>query len=169
MEILYYNYCDEFEIDTNIIRNTGIRDLIRQISENGSLIYDVQPRMFEEIVNQLLQDQGFKTILTQPTRDGGRDIIAQKEGINGKPVVFYVECKRYAQKNKVDVKTVRALYGVQTADKINKACIITSSSFTSKAIEFAEQQNVMIDLIDGDALHAMIQQSAKKYDGQMIL
>ena len=62
------------------------------------------------------------------------------------------------------VDLVRALYGVQTADKVNKACLVTSSYFTRDAVAFAENQNVMIDLIDGDALHDMIVRSAEKYE-----
>ena len=79
-------------------------------------------------------------------------------------LLFYVECKRYARINKVSVDLVRALYGVQTSDRINKACLVTSSYFTSEAINFARSQNVMIDLVDGDALHNMIIRSAEMYN-----
>ena len=41
--------------------------------------------------------------------------------------------------------------------------MVTSSCFTRDAVAFAENQNVMIDLIDGDALHDMIVRSAEKY------
>lgn len=162
MGIVYYR--EEFDIDADAVRITGIQALIVRISQDRDLIYDVTSREFEEIVEQLLKDEGFETLLTNSTRDGGRDIIATKAGINGKPVVFYVECKRYARQNKVNVGIVRSLYGVQTSDKINKACVITSSLFTKDAIEFAQKQNVMIDLVDGDALHEMIQKSAEKYN-----
>ena len=162
MGMVYYQ--DEFNVDEEAVEATGIRGLIAQLSENRDMIYDVSPREFEEIVEQVLQDEGFSTHLTQPTRDGGRDIIATKTGINGKPVVFYVECKRYSRTNKVSVDLVRALYGVQTADKVNKACLVTSSYFTRDAVAFAENQNFMIDLIDGDALHDMIVKSAEKYE-----
>ena len=161
MGITYYD--DVFDVDQYAIDATGIHGLISRLSEDRDLIYRVSPREFEEIVAQVLQDDGFDTLLTQPTRDGGRDIIATKTGINGKPVVFYVECKRYARTNKVSVDLVRALYGVQTADKVNKACLVTSSFFTRDAVAFAEDQNVMIDLVDGDALHNMIVKSAKKH------
>ena len=157
-------YQDEFDVDEEAVEATGIRGLIAQLSENRDMIYDVSPREFEKIVEQVLQDEGFSTHLTQPTRDGGRDIIATKTGINGKPVVFYVECKRYSRTNKVSVDLVRALYGVQTADKVNKACLVTSSYFTRDAVAFAENQNFMIDLIDGDALHDMIVRSAEEYE-----
>lgn len=162
MGIVYYQ--DEFDIDEIAVEATGIRKLISEISSNRELIYEVSSREFEEIVEQILRDDGFDTHLTKSTRDGGRDIIATKTGINGRPVVFYVECKRYARSNKVSVDIIRALYGVQTADRINKACLVTSSYFTRDAIEFAENQNVMIDLVDGDALHDMIVRSAEKYE-----
>ena len=161
MGITYYD--DVFDVDQYAIEATGIHGLISRLSEDRNLIYRVSPREFEEIVAQVLQDDGFDTLLTQPTKDGGRDIIATKTGINGKPVVFYVECKRYARTNKVSVDLVRALYGVQTADKVNKACLVTSSFFTRDAVAFAEDQNVMIDLVDGDALHNMIVRSAEKH------
>ncbi len=162
MGMVYYR--DEFDIDDYAVKATGIQQLIIRISENQDLIYEVSPREFEEIVEQILKDDGFETRLTKATRDGGRDIIATKTGINGKPVVFFVECKRYSRKNKVDVGIVRELYGVQTSEKVNKACLVTSSLFTRDAITFAEKQNVMIDLVDGDALHAMITRSAKKFE-----
>lgn len=78
--------------------------------------------------------------------------------------MFYVECKRYSRQNKVSVGLVRALYGVQTADKLNKACLVTSSYFTYDAVNFASEQNVMIDLVDGDALHNMIMRSAEQHN-----
>lgn len=161
MGMVYYR--DEFDTDEYAVAATGIQKLILQISQNRELIYNVTSREFEEIVEQLLRDDGFDTHLTKETRDGGRDIVATKTGINGKPVVFFVECKRYSRKNKVDVGIVRQLYGVQTAERVNKACLITSSLFTRDAVDFAEKQNVMIDLVDGDALHSMIVRSAEKY------
>ncbi len=157
-------YQDEFDTDGYAVKATGIYGLIARISEDRDLIYNVTPREFEEIVEQVLRDEGFDTQLTQPTRDGGRDIIATKAGINGKPVVFYIECKRYSRQNKVSVDLVRALYGVQTADKVNKACLVTSSYFTHDAVNFANEQNVMIDLVDGDALHNMIVRSAEQHN-----
>lgn len=154
-------YVDEFSVDDEELDNLGIRDLIVQIAHDKELIYQVSPREFEEIVEQVLKDNGFETVLTKPTRDGGKDIIATIAGIHGKPIVIYVECKRYSLENRVDVSIVRELYGVQTAERINKACLITSSLFTKEAIEFAQKQNVLMDLIDVDELHQMIMQSAK--------
>jgi HJR/Mrr/RecB family endonuclease len=72
--------------------------LIMEIAQDRDLIYNISPREFEEIIERVFQDEGFETTLTQQTRDGGRDIIATKFEM-GKPVVFYIECKRYGRQN----------------------------------------------------------------------
>ena len=139
-----------------------IHSLIMQISGDKELLYSVSPREFEQIVERVFNDAGFETVLTPQTRDGGKDIIATKY-VMGKPVVFYIECKRYGREQKVGVATVQRLYGVQTDDKINKAVLVTTSRFTSGARQFAERQKTLIDLYDVDEFYALLQKSADKY------
>ena len=98
---------------------TRVEQIIMDIAQNRELIYDISPREFEAVIERVLQDEGFETKLTQQTRDGGRDIIATKYEM-GKPVVFYIECKRYGRQNSVGVNIVRSLYGVQSADQIKR-------------------------------------------------
>lgn len=162
MEIVYFR--EDFETDPYVIQLSGIQELILKLASDRQLLNRIPPRQFEEVVEQLFIDYGFSTALTPATRDGGKDIIATLPGFNGKPIVFYVECKRYAQDNKVDVGIVRSLYGVQAADKVNKVCLVTTSLFTKDARDFAEDQNVMIDLVDGEALFDMIKRSAQRYE-----
>lgn len=109
---------DECDIDGAYNEFNRIENFILEISNNPVLIYNISPREFEEVVNKVLQDEGFETTLTQQTSDDGRDIIATKYEM-GKPVVFYIECKRYGKKNSVGVRIVRSLYGVQSSDRIN--------------------------------------------------
>lgn len=161
MGIVYF--WDEYEYREEVVEATHIRKLISAIARDRELIYNVTPRDFEKIVEQIFIDNGFETQLTQATRDGGKDIVATKPEINGRPVVFYVECKRYARTNKVDVRVIRELYGIQTSDRINKACLVTSSLFTREAIDYAEEQNMMIDLIDGEQLYKLIRKSDEEY------
>lgn len=126
------------------------------------LIYNISPREFEEVVNKVLQDEGFETTLTQQTSDDGRDIIATKYEM-GKPVVFYIECKRYGKKNSVGVSIVRSLYGVQSSDRINKSILVTTGHVTRGARRFVEKQNTMMSIIDVDEVHQLIRRSAMKY------
>lgn len=160
MGIVYY--AEDFDLYLAETEYEKIHSLIMQISGDKELLYSVSPREFEQIVERVFNDAGFETVLTPQTRDGGKDIIATKY-VMGKPVVFYIECKRYGREQKVGVATVQRLYGVQTDDKINKAVLVTTSRFTSGARQFAERQKTLIDLYDVDEFYALLQKSADKY------
>jgi len=100
--------------------------------------------------------------------DGGIDynnkITIRKESdgaiIKGAParvLMVLIECKRYDRKNHVGVQLVRSLLGVQTDRKANKGVLITSSTFTRSAREFAERQQHYISLVDFDDLLRMME------------
>jgi hypothetical protein len=165
MGVIYY--AEDFDVSVAELEYARIHTLIMQISEDKELLYSVTPREFEQIVESVFNDAGFETVLTPATRDGGKDIIATKY-VMGKPVVFYIECKRYGRGQKVGVAVVQRLYGVQTDDKINKAVLVTTSRFTSGARRFAEKQKTLIDLFDIDDFHALLQISADKYRRKML-
>lgn len=155
-------YIEDFDLLLAETEFDKIQTLIMQISEDKELLYSVTPREFEQIVERVFNDAGFETTLTQQTRDGGKDIIATKT-IMGKPVVFYIECKKYGKEKKIGVSVVERLYGVQMSDKINKAFIVTTAHFTSVARRFAEKQNFLIDLFDIDEFHMLLKRSADHY------
>ena len=153
---------DDFDPDDAYPAFTRVEQIIMDIAQNRELIYDISPREFEAVIERVLQDEGFETKLTQQTRDGGRDIIATKYEM-GKPVVFYIECKRYGRQNAVGVTIVRSLYGVQSADQINKSILVTTGHVTRDAQRFVDNQNTMMSIIDVDEIHELIQRSARKY------
>ncbi|MGV0087313.1 restriction endonuclease (plasmid) [Rahnella aceris] len=119
----------------------SIRDLIMDIKKSPSLMREVTPREFEEVIYELFKSQGFEVDLTTRTRDGGKDIIAIHTDSMGIKCKYFIECKRYAEDNKIGVEFVRALHGVKnTMDGPNKTILVTTSSFTSAAINFAESE-----------------------------
>lgn len=156
-----YSECD-FEYSIAYSEFTRVQQMVIDIAKDPELIYNISSREFEEVVEQVFRDQGFETELTQPTRDGGRDIVAIDYAL-GKPVVFYVECKKYGKSNSVGVSIVRSLLGVQVSDKINKTYLVTTGHVTRDALKFAEEQNTMISIIDGDEIYKLIQNSAQRY------
>ncbi len=129
--------------------NIGIAKLILAAEQNPELLAHIDSREFEEFIADLFKRQGFTVELTQKTRDGGRDIIAIRSdlGIKSK---YIIECKRYTISNKVGVELVRQLYGVQQAEGANKSVIVTTSKFTSGAVDFAnkEQTKWHMGLVD---------------------
>ena len=152
---------DDFDPDDAYPEYSRIQEVIMDIAQDRELIYNISSREFEEVIECLFQDEGFETKLTQPTRDGGRDIIATKYEM-GKPIVFYIECKRYGRRNSVGVSIVRSLFGVQTSDRINKSILVTTGHVTRDARRFVDDQNAMMSVIDADEIHELIQKSARK-------
>lgn len=120
--------------------NYSASDLISEISKNPRILYQIDPRKFEELLAKIFSTHGFSVELTKKTRDGGRDIVAIRSdlGIKSK---YIIECKRYAAKNPVRVDLVRNLYGVQAQEGANKSVLATTSYFTQDAKKFAETVN----------------------------
>lgn len=119
------------------------------LEKESTRIQLMSPIEFENYVANIFMNLGFIVKVTKRTRDGGFDIIATKE----EPIPFTViaECKHWTT-NKVDVKVVRSVYGVQNAMRANKAVVVTSSKFTRDARRFAENQQELMTLWDIDDL-----------------
>lgn len=126
--------------DISEINNT-IPQLIKLIQDDSSYIYRISTREFEEIVAAIFRAQGYDVTLTKRTRDGGKDVIAIQRNILGLETCYFIECKRHALDSKVDVGIVREVYGVHsTRDGPNKSIIATTSTFTTDAIKYVNNE-----------------------------
>ena len=124
-------------------------DKLDYVLRDPSVLYDLTPRAFEELVAELLDGMGYEVTLTPMAKDGGKDIIATKEGIPGtKPETIIVECKR--TKHPISVSQIRQLWGMIASERKGRGMIVTTSYFTRSAKEVAE--NAPIDLVDFEAL-----------------
>lgn len=106
--------------------------LIAKILRSPQEIRNLTPRQFEEFVADVLAELGFTDIVLTPrSGDGGKDVIASNM-INGIPLAFYFECKKYAEGNKVQLDTLRTLLGTMAheATQVNKGVLVTTSTFT---------------------------------------
>lgn len=108
---------------------------------------------FERLITQLLKNMGFSVEMTTLSGDGGVDIIAYSNSFifKGK---YLIQCKRW--NSTVGEPTVRDLYGVVLSENANKGIIITNSTFSKKAIEFADGKN--IELIDGTTIVKLLKE-----------
>jgi len=119
----------------------SIAELIAALKQSPYLLDEVTPRQFEEIVAEVFKSKGFEVDITKRTRDGGKDIIAVHTDSIGIKNKYFIECKRYAESNKISVNVVRSLYGVMNAiDGPNKAIIVTTSTFTDDARKFVKKE-----------------------------
>ena len=119
----------------------SIPELILALKYSPELMREISPREFEEVVTEIFRSKGFNVDLTKRTSDGGKDIIAIHTDGLGIKNKYFIECKRYAEDNKVGVALVRALQGVKnTKDGPNKTILVTTSSFTSGAKKYVENE-----------------------------
>jgi restriction system protein len=92
---------------------------------------------------------GFDTELTAPRKDGGRDVIANREEA-GRRLQIRIECKFYLEEP-VGLGIVQRLLGVVSGEKVNKGVVATTSRFTRPAKDFA-MNNPRLELLSGDQL-----------------
>lgn len=107
----------------------------------------MSPIEFEEFVAKVFRGMGFRTQLTQSSGDGGIDIIAKYDGEIFKGT-YLIQCKHW--KRNVGEPPIRDLYGVIQSENALKGIVVTTSDFSSKAMEFTKGKN--IDLINGNSI-----------------
>lgn len=131
-------------------------EIKKYLKRHPEKLYDLSSRKFEELVASILKDLGFDVELTQTTRDGGRDIIAYVRN-SVCSYLTHIECKRYAPDNKVGVGIIREVIGVHQIRKATKSIIVTTSFFSSEAMNEAKAMENQLDLKDFNDLKAWLQ------------
>lgn len=118
---------------SNLIKVEGFPlRVISSILRDPKRLHYLSPRQFEGFIADILSKLEFENVVLTPrSSDGGKDVIASKR-VNGIPVSFYFECKKYAKGNKIQLNTLRALLGVVAHDqnKTNIGVLVTTSTFT---------------------------------------
>src|SRR4028119_2002012 len=102
-------------------------------------------REFEQFVATLIGKLGFESIVLTPSSgDGGRDILATKR-VNGIPIMFAFECKKYAPDRPVGPEIVRALLGTirHPATPATMGVVVTTSTFSPAARKFIVTESAL--------------------------
>lgn len=93
---------------------------------------------FENYCAELLKANEFTNVeVTQGSGDFGIDVLAEKEGIT-----YAIQCKCYS--NPVGNKSVQEAYTGKEYYKRMVAVVMTNSTFTSAAVETANETRVML-------------------------
>jgi restriction system protein len=125
-------------------------------------IQELSPAFFERLVVDLIVAMGY---------GGSRDSVVQKlgksgdEGIDGvvneDPLgldVVYVQAKRYAPDNTVGRERIQQFAGALVGQGASKGVFVTTSSFTSGAVQYAQRVPQRIILIDRSELTRLMLQ-----------
>jgi hypothetical protein len=112
-----------------------------------SQLRGMKPINFEHRVAEMYSKLGCKKEITDKAAgDGGIDIILRKMGKK-----YLVQCKRYSEKNTIKVGVVRELMGVVASENADGGWVVTTSTFTKAAKDFAKK-NKILKLIDSSDL-----------------
>jgi len=125
--------------------------LISELKRDPTLLYELHPRQFEELVAELLASFGWEVSVTPLSGDGGYDMMGVHRDPSGLESTYLIECKRYRSDRKVDVGALRSLHGLKRHLGFANAAVITTSSFTREAAYFGSGVGD-IKLIDHDHL-----------------
>lgn len=111
---------------------------------------ETDPIFFEKLVVKLLDTMGYSgkngsAEVTTRSNDGGIDGIINQDPLGTSTV--YLQVKRYTEKNVVSRPAIQSFYGALASVNADRGVFITTSSFSKGAIEFAQNQGIV--LIDG--------------------
>lgn len=130
---------------------------------NNSLAQDilertrkVTPAFFEGLLIELLVAMGYggtgegAAHALGKTGDNGIDGVIDQDPLGVDQI--YIQAKRYAEGNNVGAGDIRDFFGALNLKKAQKGIFITTSNFTSSAIETAQNLGSRIVLINGNEL-----------------
>jgi restriction system protein len=114
----------------------------------------IEPAAFEKLVLRLLQamDYGTSGAVEHSGRsgDGGIDGIITQDALGLDRI--YIQAKRYAAGNSVQSPEIRNFLGALMGQQGDRGVFLTTSSFTTGAVETARTVSARVVLIDGDRL-----------------
>lgn len=121
----------KYTIDVHNRSNELIQEFLKMPDIKRHLIENINADLFEELVADLLRNQGFDVFLTSRTRDGGKDIWASTLH-EGRRVTALVECKVRNGKTAIDPAIARAVVGTYFIEKsrgidVDCALMVTTS------------------------------------------
>lgn len=149
-ECLEYLYNQEWPIGIITAQAVDLR-VIARLFDSPKLLDNLQPRALETLIAKLLEGFGAQVELTKATRDGGYDVGATFEIGDGKYRIL-IEAKKWKQERKVGIETVDRMLGVCYRLGADKACIVTTSTFSNVAKRTAAQLRMEMDLVDRQGL-----------------
>lgn len=118
-------------------------------------VVTLTPSEYEHHCAAIIREAGWDVKVTQATRDGGADFVAEKNGWR-----LVAQCKRYAQP--VGNKAVQEVHSAVRLYNGNIACVVAPSGFTRQAQ--TEAHSLSVHLLH----HSTLAEFAARISGERI-
>ena len=143
-------YCDYFEwrwiCDLITPDHSSLyEEIFDRFWKNPDELYNLSPRKYEEFLEVVFQNNGYRTLLGKGSNDGGVDLRLYTNDIVGESVTL-VQAKRYKSENPIELQAVQALTAVVDDQKANRGLFVTTSRYLPCARNFASRNNCRIHL-----------------------
>jgi restriction system protein len=123
-----------------------IEDVRRYLQINSERVYDLHPRVFEEVVGSVFRDHGWRVKVTAYTGDDGVDVVLT----DGAKTVG-VQVKKNKKERKIEAEQIRALAGALVLNGMTEGVFVTTSSYRKGAVLTAAsycQRGYHVHLLD---------------------
>jgi hypothetical protein len=120
-------------------------EIFDRFRKNPDELYKLSPRKYEEFLEVVFQNNGYRTLLGKGSNDGGVDLRLYTNDIVGESVTL-VQAKRYKSDIPIELQAVQALTAVVDDQKANRGLLVTTSRYLPCAKNFAARHNSRIQL-----------------------
>lgn len=124
----------------------------RPSADGAAALKSITWRELEQLVARLYTKMGYTCELTQPTRDGGRDVVATRD-TSGRRERRLIDCARYSKT--VPISKATALLGNVSNEHATSAVLVTTGRISAPTRKLASA-NSRLDLVDGARLHELL-------------
>ncbi len=121
------------------------------------------PYDMQELVAGLLRAMGYKTTVSKPGADRGRDIIASPDGFGFQEPRIVVEVK-HRPGERIGAPNIRSFLGGRHPS--DKGLYVSTGGFTNEGRYEAERANIPLTLIDFDGLIEAVTENYDKFDDE---
>jgi restriction system protein len=123
--------------------------LAEKLLKEGRLLSEMGWREFEKLIGDLLEMEGWKVTVMQGSKDGGIDILSERQDKYLGTLRAIWQAKKYGEGKKVTLSHLRELSAVVEKDRATKGIIVTTSSLTRGAIEWVQSDRYKLEAKDG--------------------
>ena len=154
------------EIEEENEEDEDVSNLKENLEENSiefikDKVNKLDPYEMQDLVAGLLRAMGYKTLVSPPGSDWGKDIIASPDGLGLENPVILVEVK-HRKNTTIGSQDIRSFKGA--LKKTNRGIYVSTGGFTTDAKYEAERSEIPIILMDLDRLVKFIIQYYDNFD-----